>query len=371
MKRLSIMCGTIAVLGVAFAAASYGQSEATRFTFAFVGAPRARADEAPDDPGYAAYRDGYAKILNEEWESARRIFDEMRAKYPKSRYADDAQYWSAYALVHTDRSRAIDAYRAFIKQNPRSRYVDDAIVDLAELQPGDLRIMLPPAHVEGAERAPQAMYEQQRAIEAALARQERVLKRQQEEMSRYMFISPNAIVKPRIPDREALSPAVEVKIEALRALGHAPETPAAFEKLRVIATDNRQPEPVREVALESAARFRDPEVLSFLVTVARSDSSRDLQVLAVDLIGEHRAAKNERVEKLITLYEDVPRDRQEQRKAIFYSIAGIGNDRAVDFLKTVAISDEDYDLRREAVFYLGGIGTERARAALFEILKDE
>ena len=371
MKRRILMWGAVVVLGAAFAAGSYGQSETRSFSFAFVGAPRAGTDEAPDDPGYAAYRDGYAKILNEEWEKARKIFEELKAQHPKSRYADDAQYWSAYALMHTDRSRAIEAYRAFIKQNPRSRYVDDAIVDLAGLQPGDLRIMLPPAHIGGPARAPEAMYEQQLAIEAALARQERVLKRQQEEMRRYMFISPNAVVKPRIPHREALAPAVEVKIEALRALGHAPETSAAFEKLRVIATDGRQPEPVREVALESAARFRDPEVLSFLVTVARTDTSSDLQVLAVDLIGEHRAAKNERVEKLIDLYEDVPRERREQRKAIFYSIAGIGNDRAVDFLKTVAVSDEDYDLRREAVFYLGGIGTERARSALFEILKDE
>ena len=367
MKRMILMCGAVWF----FAAASYAQPEGTRFAFAFVDVPREEADEAPDDPGYATYREGYAKILNEEWDAARSIFEDLRAKHPKSRYADDAQYWSAYALMHTNRARAVDAYRSFIKQNPRSRYVDDAIVDLAEIQPGDLRIMIPPAHIEDASRAPEALEQEDFAIQAALAKQGRILKRQQEELRRYMFIAPNAVVKPRIPDREALAPAMEVKIEDLRALSYSTGDATAFEKLRVIATDNRQPQPVREVALESAARFRDPQVLSFLVTVARSDTSRDLQVLAVDLIVEHRAAKNERVDKLIDLYEDVPRNRHEQRRAIFYSIAGIGNDRAVDFLKTVAVSDEDYDLRREAVFYLGGIGTERARSALFEILKQE
>jgi hypothetical protein len=369
---IGILAGLLAsILAAGFAADSHAQQDGMRFTLALAGARHAGGDEAPDDPGYAAYREGYAKILNEEWEAARKIFDELRAKHPKSRYADDAQYWSAYAQMHTNRGRAIEAYKTFIKQNPRSRYVDDAIVDLAELQPGDLRIMVPPARLEGVPETTGEFAEQELAIQAAVARQERVLKRQQEEMRRYMFITPKAVLMPRVPDREALTPAVEVKIEALRALSHSPDDAAAFQKLRVIVTDNRQPEPVREVALESAARFRDPEVLPFLVTVARSDTSRDLQVLAVDLIGEHRAARNERVERLIDLYEDVPRNRMEQRRAIFYTIAGIGNDRAVDFLKAVAVSDENYDLRREAVFYLGGIGTEHARSALFDILKHE
>lgn len=372
MRRMVMVSAALWCLAAASPAQPEAvRPEAMRFSFAFAGAPRAAEDERPDDPGYAAYREGYEKILGEDWSAARKIFEDLRVRHPKSRYADDAQYWSAYALMHTDRTRAVDAYHAFIRQNPRSRYIDDAISDLAELRPGDLRILIPHGHVEVAPPDHDALEAEELALRAAFARQERMLKRQQEELRRYMFIAPHAVVRPRIPDREALAPAVEVKIEALRALSNVPEDPAAFEKLRIIAADNHQPEPVREVALESAARLRDPQVLPFLVTIARSDTNREFQVLAVDLIGEHRTAKNTRVETLIELYEDVPRSRREQRRAIFYSIADIGNDRAVDFLKTVAVSDEDYDLRREAVFYLGGIGTDHARSAIFEILKTE
>jgi len=367
MERLLLVWGAFWFLG----ASSSAQPEETRLAFVFAGGAREAGDEAPDDPAFATYREGYSKILNEEWEAARQIFEELRVRYPKSRYADDAQYWAAYALMHTDRSRALDAYRIFIRQNPRSRYVDDAIVDLVELEPGDLRIVLPPTRAGDTPRAPRAGAEEEFEIQAAMAKQQRTLKRLQEELRRYTFIAPHAVVSPRMPRHEALAPSVQVKIEALRALSHSTEDAAAFEKLRVIAADGSQPEPVREVALESVARFRNPQALSFLVTVARSDTNRDLQVLAVDLIGEHRTAKNERVSTLIDLYEDVPRNRQDQRRAIFYSIAGIGNDRAVDFLRAVAVSDHDYDLRREAVFYLGGIGTEHARSALFEILKEE
>jgi HEAT repeat protein len=391
--RASASCGTVARAaawcvavaraaawcGVAWCAAawcltadSFAQPGEPRFTFVVASAPAAAgSDEAPDDPGYAAYRDGYAKVLNEEWDAARKVFEDLRARYPKSLYADDAQYWSAYALMHTDRAQAIDAYRTFIRKNPQSNYVDDAIVDLAELEPGRLRIVLPPRWVEDAPEAPEAVAEEEFEIRAAMAKQERMMKRQQEELRRFAFIAPNAVLKPRVPRGEPLAPAVQVKIEALHALSVAPDDPASFEKLRGIATDNSQPEPVREVALESAARFRDPKVLPFLVTVAQSDSSPDLQFLAVDLIGEHRTTKSQRVQALIDLFENVPRSRAEQRRAIFYSIADIGNDRAVDFLKTVATTDEDYDLRTEAVFYLGGIGTDHARSALFEILGND
>jgi HEAT repeat protein len=41
----------------------------------------------------------------------------------------------------------------------------------------------------------------------------------------------------------------------------------------------------------------------------------------------------------------------------------------VDFLTTIALRHDDYELRRDAVYYLGNIGGEKARAALYEILR--
>jgi hypothetical protein len=273
--------------------------------------------------------------------------------------------------MHTNRREAIASYKEFIRQHPRSSYTDDAVADLMELRSWDMDLAVPP---EGGRRnavAPEAQGKQELALQAALAKQKRMLKRQQDELKRFALIAPHAMVRPRVPAAEPLPPAVQLKVEALHALAQSPHDPAAFERLRVIAIDGHQPEPVREVAISSAARFTDPQVLPFLVSIVRTDTNQDLQVLAIDLIGEHRAGKDTRVESLIDLYDDIPRDRTAQRRAIFYSIAAIGSDRAVDFLKTVAASDEQYELRREAVFYLGGIGTERARAALFDILKEK
>ncbi|MER3523613.1 MAG: hypothetical protein C4326_05965 [Ignavibacteria bacterium] len=52
-----------------------------------------------------------------------------------------------------------------------------------------------------------------------------------------------------------------------------------------------------------------------------------------------------------------------------YAIAEIGNEKAVDFLASVARTHERVELRSDAVYYLGSIGSEKSRAALLRILK--
>lgn len=74
-----------------------------------------------------------------------------------------------------------------------------------------------------------------------------------------------------------------------------------------------------------------------------------------------------------TLYEllTLPERRKYQRQIIFYNIAEIGNDKAIDFLANVARINKDYELRRDAIYYLGSIGSEKARSILYEILKSK
>jgi HEAT repeat protein len=53
-----------------------------------------------------------------------------------------------------------------------------------------------------------------------------------------------------------------------------------------------------------------------------------------------------------------------------YAIATIGDERATEFLAEVARSHPDYAIRGDAVFYLGTIGSENARAALLRLLQN-
>ncbi|MBI3586796.1 MAG: HEAT repeat domain-containing protein [Ignavibacteriales bacterium] len=65
----------------------------------------------------------------------------------------------------------------------------------------------------------------------------------------------------------------------------------------------------------------------------------------------------------------MPKERTRSLESVIYAVASIGNDQAVDFLGKVAKTSENYDIRRRAVYYLGNIGGDKARAVLLEILK--
>jgi len=168
---------------------------------------------------------------------------------------------------------------------------------------------------------------------------------------------------------EKLDDATRLKVDALYALGEIKEDDKSFSTLKDVALDTRQVRPLREAAMDALSGFTKHDALSVFVEIAQKDTSADIQGFAIDYIGEHGTDKNQRVTVLGDLYRTLPKSRADQRRTIVYTIADVGNDRAVDFLKKVALADEDYDLRRDAVYYLGSIGGENARSALYEILK--
>src|SRR5690349_11488224 len=107
--------------------------EGTSYPEAAAAGEAALAMDAKDDPGLAMYKSGYELVLAEKWEEARKKLLEMIKNYPSSEYADDAQYWAAYSLMHIDRKKAEEEYKAFIKKYAHSNYYDDAVSDLNSL----------------------------------------------------------------------------------------------------------------------------------------------------------------------------------------------------------------------------------------------
>jgi hypothetical protein len=320
--------------------------------------------EQPDDPGYALYKDGYGLILNEDWTNARKKFAELLGKYPKSSYVDDAAYWSAYALMHVDRTKAADAYRAFLRTYKESRYYDDAVADLAVLDPMSMATAPRPIPVP-------RVNDNGRTVTVTIAPQmkklERVLLRESRLYSRLGLTSTFTPFPMHVS--EELNKETVLKMEALYALGESPEDEKSFTTLKDVALNRAQPMPVREAAMEALSHFTKHDVMPVFVEIARHDTSLLLGSYAIDYIGERGTDKDETVALLIDLFNGTPPGRSDQRETIFYTIADIGNEKAVEFLRTVALTSDNYELRRNAVFYLGSIGGEKAREALYEILQ--
>jgi len=320
------------------------------------------------DPGYAMYKDGYALVLEEKWREARKKFAELTAQHPRSEYMDDAHYWSAYSLKHIDRKAALEAYEKFIEAYPKSSYCDDAMADLNDLRP---QAYVRAPRGAGVAIAPVTPRPGHAPMAPSMRSMERAMKLELRQMSR----AGRGLLAP-LPFRghaleEDLDPATRLKMEALYALGETTEDDKSYTTLKDVALDMSQPRPLREAAMDALTNFSKHDVLQVFVEIATRDTNMDIQGFAIDFIGEHGSDKNQRVTVLADLYRSLPRSRADQRETIVYTIADVGNDKAVDFLKTVALSDANYDLRRDAVYYLGNIGGEKARSALYEILKSK
>ncbi|MEK7251457.1 MAG: HEAT repeat domain-containing protein, partial [Bacteroidota bacterium] len=168
-----------------------------------------------------------------------------------------------------------------------------------------------------------------------------------------------------------LDPKTRIKLDALRALGESENDKEAFATLKEVALDKSQPEIMRITAIESLEDFRKFDVLPILVDVAKTDASEEIQIVAIHTIADLGSEKNKSVDALMTLFNSYPKQREKQLQSALYAIADVGNDKAVDFLVKVATTNENYELRSDAVYYLGNIGNEKSRAALMQILKSK
>ncbi len=337
-------------------------------------APPAIAD-AGDDPGYAAYKEGYDLILDERWEEARKKLEAMIKQFPQSDYVDDAAYWSAFALRHIDSQKGTAAYEKFLKDYPKSNYYDDAVADLNQLKV-DPFMVAPKVRARGGTSSYSWSYSTPGHAELSMREAERALRNVQ----RLRTPRAGAVLAPgrsmTLLSREMatagrgekLDPETELKIEALYALGNTKQDEKAFATLKDVALDFKAARPLRQAALDALVEFKKFDILPVYLVIAKQDTSEEMQNLAINFITSASKDRNKSVYTLIDLFNAVPKGRGDQRRTIFYCIADVGNDRAVDFLASIARTSDDYDLRREAVVYLGNIGSEKARAALFTIL---
>jgi Outer membrane lipoprotein/HEAT repeats len=328
--------------------------------------------ENQTDPGYTLYKTGYNQILEEKWDEARETFAMLRDKFPKSDYSDDAAYWSAYAMKYADVKKAVQEYDSFIKNFPKSSYYDDAVADLSELE-ARMELDGTPRPVAMAPRPPRSLTIRQGGT-FMLERSQRDLERQIEGMNRRMRGLPRELFRNRLRaanEEKELDPETRLKLEALYAIGESDHDKDAFTTLKSVALDRGTNVALRAAALDALGEFTNFDVLPIYLEVARSDTSARLQEDAIAFIDRVSKDKDRAVSALINLYNSLPADRKDQRESIFYAVAEIGQEKSVDFLANVARTSKDYDLRTAAVYYLGNIGSDRSRKALFDILKEK
>jgi hypothetical protein len=349
----------------------------------FAGPPPGAPATHPDDPAFAVYRDGYNLILDERWEAARKVFDELIRLHPRSMYRDDAAYWTAFSWKHTDRRKAMEAYRRFVRDHPQSRYMDDAFADLQlleveeELHRVRQQLRAPEMPREIRVRIPQEL----RRMEAEFTRQlraEGAPGRERMEISRE-----GDTLLARIPEfhfrlqftQESADPETRLQLKVLQALSERGDDPRTAQALQEIVLDRKHPAPLRVSALHMLAGSHVHDHQKVFLEVARNDTSEEIQRTAIELLARSGPERRHSVEQLIQLFrvfDGTPGTRGASHGRLgttLYAIATIGDQRATEFLADVARSHPDEAIRGDAVFYLGTIGSESAREALLRLLE--
>ena len=374
----NIIFFSVAVLFVPIVTAAQGGSPFTVISLAEprltgtpapeVGDDNAESPERTDDPAYSLYKEAYNLVLEENWDKAREKLGDVIKKYPKSEYVDDAEYWSAYSQMHVNKKKAVGAYKTFIEKNPSSSYYDDAVNDLNSLDSGFYVTSVGNGHL-AVSGIPGHGYAY--TLAPSMRRAQRELKTVMRSMKTLTPQASTMLASPFFPGEaeENLDPETRLKMDALHALGSSKEDSSSFNALKDVAVDRSQARQLRLAAMEELADFRKHDPLPIFLEIAKNDTSEEVQNAAVDFIGMLPKDKNRSVETLIQLFDAIPASRPDQRENIFYSIAEVGNNKAVDFLAHVARMHESYDLRSQAIYYLGNIGNERARGALYDILR--
>ncbi len=341
--------------------------------------PPPQADDEKD-PAYASYKAGYSLILDEKWSEAMKKFSEVKTKNPKSDYLDDAAYWSAYAQRRLDKKKGIAAYELFVENFPESSYIDDAIADMND---DDVNVVVSAGgntfDIKGPRRGSysysygsdaRASEQAMRAAELAMRNADRELRRSGIRM-RSSARAPLAWGYDNDRTEKKLDSKTRLKLEALRALGDDEEDKEAFQTLKEVALDKSQPVILRRTAIESLEDFQKFDAATVLLDVARSDADEYVRIAAINALGDATRDKNKAVDNLIALWNGTSKGREKQFETLLYVIADVGNEKAVDFLVKVAQTNESDDLRSDAVFYLGNIGSPKSRAALIQILKSK
>ncbi len=277
----------------------------------------------PDDPAYDSYREARQELTRARYRRALRMMERIHERHPRSGYADDALYWSAFAyyrLAERDDDRR-DYQRALERlELLKSDYsTSDALADADELM----------ARIQG------------RLAELGDA--------------------PSAA---RVRERADRDVDDEMRLIALDALLQM-DSDDAFPILRRLLIDNRERNEakIREKAVFILSQNSSDETTDILLDVARNDPDREVRLQAVfwlSQVDDRRA-----VEALIDVLADAD-DEELQEKAIFALSQHDSEDAARALRGYATDRDKPDELREHAIFWLG----QHDSAHNFQFLSD-
>lgn len=257
------------------------------------------------DPADSLYRAARRALSRKDYETAARLFDSIRERYPRSEYAPDALYWKGFALYRNgDLDDAVLALEAQAKDFPKAGTRGDAEALLIRIK-GEL--------------AKRGDSEAQRDVDSAAKSSGKSCQD------------------------------MEVQIAALDALQQMDAERVLPLLKKVLARRDACSAPLRKNALFILAQKSGAEREELLLEVAKTDPRADVRQDAVFHLSQARS------DLAIDALEDLLLNSDERgvRSNALFALAQNKSDRARDILRKFALSeDAPMNLRNDAIFHL-------------------
>jgi HEAT repeat protein len=163
----------------------------------------------------------------------------------------------------------------------------------------------------------------------------------------------------------------KMRLSALYALGKqgAGSQGEVASLMKELATRRSEDQETRIAALYALVDLNSDTFADLCRDLALQEKDEEVREVAVHLLTRSVKDKTKALNTLAEIYGKAGGKELKMKEAALFGIASIGNDKAVEFLRGIAKSDPDYGMRRQAIYFLGSIGGEEAKAALLDILK--
>jgi HEAT repeat protein len=288
------------------------------------------------------FREGRDLIGDEEWEEAEGKFRSFVANYPKEKNLDAALYWLAFTEIKQEKyHEAEQQLKRLLAEFPRSNWADDASA---------LRVQIA-QEVGNPEVINQTLNEDD--VEVKIVALQSLFESNPERGLAYVteMMKPGSKANPQLK---------EAGIELLRRYGGPKASALLLDIIR-----NQPDQKLRVTAIQTLGRTGDESLLPLLKDLATTSTDEEVTEAAVFAISRYEGAGAR------ALLLDLARNAKsvEVRKHAIFGLSKDGDD-AFEELMRIYASDSDTEVKKQIVFALKRMGTERAIARLYEIARN-
>jgi HEAT repeat protein len=288
------------------------------------------------------FREGRDLIGDEEWEEAEGKFRSFVANYPKEKNLDAALYWLAFTEIKQEKyHEAEQQLKRLLAEFPRSNWADDASA---------LRVQIA-QEVGNPEVINQTLNEDD--VEVKIVALQSLFESNPERGLAYV----TEMLKPGSKASQQLK---EAGIEMLRRHGGPKANALLLDIIR-----NQTDQKLRVVAINTLGRTGDESMLPLLKDLATTSTDEEVSEAAIFAISRYEGAGAR------ALLLDLARNAKsiEVRKHAIFWLSKDGDD-AFDELMRIYAAESDTEVKKQVVFALKRMGTERALTKLYEIARN-